>query len=137
MPRNPESTKILLMKGKKHLTKAEIAARQEAEAALLIGSDKVACPAWLDAVARREWRRIVPELKRLELISNVDVTSLAIYCDAVSKYVLEVEDRLKWAPVIRSYITEFGLSPSSRLKLRPPQQKEKPKTAFEKEFGEV
>lgn len=138
MPRKPESTRVLLLKGKKHLTKAEIEARLEAESLLRIDSDKVKCPSWLDDEAKKEWRRLVPELKSLELLTNVDVTSLAIYCDAVSKYISAPDDaRLKWAQVIRQYLAEFGLSPSARLKLRPPEKKEKPKSEFDKKFGDV
>ena len=164
MPRKRESTNVILLKGNKaHLTRAQIAARQEAEAALYIGSNKVACPAWLDAVARREWRRIVPDLKRLDLLSNVDVTSLAVYCDAVSHYIRASmasrpretksdtdpeqaemvvcadagKDAQKWAGIIRSFLAEFGLSPSARLKLRPPEKKEAPQTPFQKKFGHL
>lgn len=40
------------------------------------------CPRWLSAEAKAEWRRIVPELDRLGLVTLVDRTALAAYCQA-------------------------------------------------------
>lgn len=45
------------------------------------------CPAWLDATARREWRRISPELERLGLLTGVDLAGLANYCNLFSTIV--------------------------------------------------
>jgi P27 family predicted phage terminase small subunit len=37
-------------------------------------------PAHLDALARKEWRRIAPELELLGLVSRIDAAALAMYC---------------------------------------------------------
>lgn len=37
-------------------------------------------PEWLNKDARLEWRRIGPELERLGLISKIDRSALALYC---------------------------------------------------------
>lgn len=44
-------------------------------------------PTWLDREAAAEWRRVVPELHRLGLLSKVDRAVLATYCSAWSKFV--------------------------------------------------
>lgn len=56
------------------------------------------CPAFLDDIGKVEWKRIVPELDRLGLITIVDRIALAGYCDAYSK----------WRKAIK-YIQENGL----------------------------
>lgn len=45
------------------------------------------CPAWLDAEAKREWRRIAPTMARMGLLTEVDAAVLAAYCAAVSELV--------------------------------------------------
>jgi P27 family predicted phage terminase small subunit len=44
-------------------------------------------PTWLSKEARNEWRRIVPELRRLGLLTLVDRTALAAYCQAHAELV--------------------------------------------------
>ena len=44
-------------------------------------------PSWLDREGKAEWRRIVPELERLGLLSTLDRAVLSAYCDVWSKFV--------------------------------------------------
>lgn len=44
------------------------------------------CPAWLDKLARREWRRIVPVLDKLGLLTHADMSALAGYCQSYSRW---------------------------------------------------
>ncbi len=46
-----------------------------------------ACPSWLDREGKAEWKRVVPELDRLGLLSKLDRAVLAAYCDVWSKFV--------------------------------------------------
>lgn len=45
-------------------------------------------PIWLiDDVAKKEWRRIVKELEKINLIGNLDRNNLGGYCNAFANYV--------------------------------------------------
>ena len=43
-------------------------------------------PRWLGVIARTEWRRIVPELERLGLLTVIDLGTLEIYCDLYERW---------------------------------------------------
>lgn len=45
-------------------------------------------PTWLSTEAKAEWKRVVPELDELGILSTVDRAVLAAYCDAWAKFVL-------------------------------------------------
>ena len=105
------------------------------------------CPAWLSADARTEWDRVTPELERLGLLTVVDMVSLAAYCQSYARWV-EAERVLsekgitheytnkagetnvtarpevgiadKYLKHVKAFCSEFGLSPSSRVRIRLP-----------------
>jgi len=45
------------------------------------------CPPHLDKMARKEWRRFSPTLARLGLITEVDGSAFAAYCDQFSRWI--------------------------------------------------
>lgn len=167
MAGRPQMPLSVIMGGgnKSHLTKEEIEKRKKAETRLKPKADKVSCPSWLDGVARAEWQRIIGDLKELELVSNLDLTALAMYCDAYSKYRVASELVRKEGPVIefrnatgavnqvkhpavevmktmagiaKSYGAEFGLSFGARARLVPGPEEESKETELEKNgFGDV
>ena len=54
------------------------------------------CPSWLDAEAKREWRRIAPALERIGLLTEIDGTALAgcpVFCAAVHKWGLQKSNK--------------------------------------------
>ena len=53
----------------------------------------LACPSFIKGPARKEWRRIVPELYLLGLLSQLDRAALAAYCIAFGQ-LQEVEHEL-------------------------------------------
>jgi hypothetical protein len=44
------------------------------------------CPQHLNKVARREWRRVTKQLFALGLVTQLDRSALAAYCDAYSRW---------------------------------------------------
>lgn len=105
------------------------------------------CPSFLDREAKAEWKRVTPELDRLGLLTKIDRSTLAAYCQTWSDYHKAVEQVKKEGTVIsvsmgkygkkkiknprvlvmneaRSalyrYAALFGLSPSSRADLTTP-----------------
>jgi P27 family predicted phage terminase small subunit len=144
-----------------NITKAERERREKAEARLNVGAGKVRCPAWLDPAARRVWRALVAELKKLELVTNLDVAALAVLADAIARHreaaalvaeqgpVITPEGGrpmqnpavlivAKYAGIIRQYGAAFGLDPGGRAKLAATLPEPEPEpTQFEMMFGNV
>ena len=103
------------------------------------------CPAWLQPKAKREWRRIVPELERMGLLTLVDRAALAMYCQEWARYVDAQAQIDKYGSVLKAtgsgyvqpspYVAiarqalsackafgvEFGLTPSSRGRMTVPE----------------
>lgn len=103
------------------------------------------CPTHLCAKARREWRRIGQELAAVGMITRVDRAALAAYCAAYARwadaetkaqeqgilvktngqvmtnpYIRVAESAMK---LMRQFLVEFGLTPSSRSRLSAPAPK--------------
>lgn len=163
--RKAQPINVIAMNGKKHLTKAEIESRRAAENRIKPKSHRIRPPDWLNDEAQQEFRRIIKEMKDLDVITNVDVDALAVYCDAYTAYVectriietdgimITVRDddgnitaqyphpllskKRQLAEQMKAQATELGLTPSSRAKIAMPKEKLKPKTEFESRFGGV
>lgn len=105
-------------------------------------------PSWILPEAKREWNRIVPQLERLGLLTELDRSLLAGYCQAWGRYVQAqrelakagltyVNDRgqVKRHPVaniadnyaeeMRKIALQFGLTPSSRGRITFADQEER------------
>lgn len=103
------------------------------------------CPSWLDREAKREWKRVAPELERLGLLTVVDGAALAAYCQAYARWVKaekilqekgltfetpngyeqqrpEVSIANKSMQIIRAFCAEFGLTPSARARMTLPDE---------------
>jgi P27 family predicted phage terminase small subunit len=141
MPRQPVSVE----NNKKHLTIAEKQRRENNEQAVKPKrKGKIVCPDYLDDIAKAEFNRIVKEFKDLDIITSIDSTSLAICCDAYSKWkqatefvnrtgLLKVKenrygdksiennpaikDALRYGELYRKMTIECGLTPNARLRL--------------------
>ncbi|ABS40727.1 phage terminase, small subunit, P27 family [Clostridium botulinum F str. 230613] len=148
-PRQP--TDLLLVKGKKHLTKAEIEDRKSKE--IKAPSDKVKAPSYLPADLKKEFNKIAKELKEIGIITNLDIDALARFIIAKKMY-LELTKQILEKPELmivdkdivttqdklfkqcRSSASDLGLTISSRCKLVIPKKEEpNKKTEEEKLFG--
>jgi P27 family predicted phage terminase small subunit len=102
------------------------------------------CPDWLCDEAKAEWQRIVPELDAMGLLSRVDRPALAAYCTGWSRWVEAELQVKKFGAIVKSpekgfpmkspylsiadqameamrkFMVEFGLTPSSRSRIRVP-----------------
>ena len=133
----PQPTNIRILHGnpgKRAFNKQEPQPRRE----------RPSCPRWLKGEARKEWKRVVPELDRLGLLTIVDRAGLATYCQAWSRYVeaealldkygsiLKAKDSEYFqvspyatiskqnALLVKGFCQEFGLTPSSRTRISAP-----------------
>ena len=122
-------------------------------------ADSGYCPKHLTRLARAEWRRVVPELKRVGLFTIVDRAALEAYCecyatwrqaqDGLAEHGLTCETE-KGFPMqrpevaiannalkqLRTFMGEFGMTPSSRTRVRGIGVKPQP-SRFEKFIEET
>jgi len=112
------------------------------------------CPTHLSETAKKEWIRIVPELLNLGLLTNIDRAALAAYCQAFGRWV-DAENVINEKGVLyktaagnvitspmlwvankameqmHKFLTEFGLTPSSRARIAGGNSPPKPSDPFE------
>lgn len=103
------------------------------------------CPAWLDDEAKTAWKRIVPQLRDMGVLTLIDADALTNYCDTWSRWkkaVLFIQKNgevfvqkddsgavkyIQQLPqvaiarnllaVLNRYQQEFGLTPAARSRL--------------------
>ena len=97
-----------------------------------------ACPSFLNAAAKAEWKRIAPKLRDLGLLTHLDRAALASYCQAYGRW-KEAEEavtsllvKTKQGGVIQNpllgianramdqmnrALVELGMTPSSRTRV--------------------
>ena len=146
------------------MTKDEIEKRREAENLLKAAKDKLKPPNWLGKIARKEFKFIIDETRNIELLSNLDLHTLSIYCNVYEQHIqmnnLILSDGIMVAanksseavitshPLfirqnqlvdqMRKMQTELGLSPSARAKISLNKvNAEKPKDTIEERFGNL
>lgn len=138
--RKKEPVNVLIEKGKKHLTKDEIKKRKDEE--LVNFSDNIAIPKSLDKKFHKEFLYYVEELKRLDIISNLDVEILEKYLiikdlhnkcikalstgdNFMDKDLVLIQD--KYFKQLITLSRELGLTITSRCKLVVPKKDEENK----------
>lgn len=97
------------------------------------GSGDTTPPAWLAPLAREHWEELAPILSRGRVLTEADRSALAVLCD---DYSLWRTDRILGHKAKDRYIRmlcEFGLTPSSRSRIKAPP--EKPKDELELFLG--
>ncbi len=94
-----QPTELLLLKGKKHLTKKEIEDRKSSE--IKAPNDKVEPPSYLTTKKLKdEFNKIADELVDIGIMSNLDVDALARFIFAQKMYQDLTKQLLKMKPII-------------------------------------
>ncbi len=114
---------------RKHLTKAELAARKGAESGLKREKRVVLhVPKWLGAEARKIFQATRRRLRGLEILDPADADLLALYSDAIYRYrelinaahpadTKEITAAQAWSRLALSYAEKLGISASARARL--------------------
>lgn len=143
---------LIKAKGAKHLTKAEIAEREQTEIKPI--TDDIIAPSYLTKKQKETFYKIADQLKALRIMGETDVDALARYITANDFYINAVKNmrskKVKddailfeaWAKIqeryfkqCRSAANDLGLTISSRCRLVVPERKaETPKENKFKKF---
>ena len=81
-PREPIA--LVQAKGKKHLTKAEIAERQASEVQPC--TDEIVAPSYLTAAQRKQFDKLAGQLQKIKIMGETDADALARYVTAQTFY---------------------------------------------------
>lgn len=148
-----------------NLTKEDKERKRLEEQMIKTGAEDLGkAPSWLiNAVAKREYKRILKDLKKIEIVGNLDLSNLAGYCNAYAMYrkateelaggelivertssqgtTYEAENPLimiqkKYAEEMRKFASMCGLTIDSRLKAASVKV-EKIEDEIEDEFGDI
>lgn len=149
---------------KAHLTLIERQNKKMEEETVTTGKGHLKTPPeWLiNDVARKEWRRIVRELNKIDIVGNLDYANLGGYCNAYANYI-KATDILKeqtyyidretrngvivvknpmvdiqttYAAEMRKFASLCGLTIDSRLKAAVTKT-EKTEEMISKKFGNI
>lgn len=88
---------LVVAKGKKHLTKAEIEQRENSE--VVAPNDKVKPPTYLTADLKKKFRKLAKELLEIKLVANVDCDALARLLIAQDQYI-EITEQIRETPLM-------------------------------------
>lgn len=144
MPGRPR--KIIQMSTRK-ISRSDRVERAEQEARLKLGRDELKPPSWLDAAAKKEFRRCARNFEEIGILDNLDLSTLALYADAYSHVqqlgkILRGADGAmdkaeaplrayeKYAKLMMQCSTKLGIATVDRLKLVTPVEKEKKVNKF-------
>lgn len=164
MGRNKEPVKLLQLKGKTHLTKAEIEKREKSEVQII--AEDVFPPAFLNKKQKDEFNKIAEKLKALGIMSDLDCDVLARYIKAEANFILyeklvaktqkellktnesdienDIVDKLMKYEKLKntafnqchSCASALGMTITSRCKIVVPQARDEPKkNKFERFIG--
>lgn len=105
----PRGRKSLEMQ-KKHLTNEEKVQKEQQEEMLVLGKEQLKkAPSWLiDDIAKKEFRRVVKEIDKIDILGNLDLNNLGGYCNSYSLY-LKATAELQDKPLISKKMTKSGI----------------------------
>lgn len=85
-----QPTDLVLVKGRKHLTKSEIEERKNNE--IKAKNDKVKPPNYLSKDEKKEFKKIAKELIEIGIMSNLDIDCLSFFIKTRSEYLRVTKD---------------------------------------------
>lgn len=111
-------------------------------------------PDYLGRVGKREWSRVVPLLKQMNILSVTDLAALAAYCDTYERWLQAREDLAKdgeeqvdkrgvrrktpasmrvdnMTRLLRQLANEIGLTPRGRARITVPSHDDNPIDEFD------
>ena len=88
-----QPTALVELKGKKHFTKAELEERKNAE--VDADTDNIVPPDYLTKKQAGEFFALADELKRCEIMTNLD-------CDALARFIVARSDYADYVKLVRS-----------------------------------
>jgi len=148
-PRQP--IELVIAKGKKHLSKAEIEERRKQE--IKASNDNIEAPSYLPNNLKEEFNNIASELNRLNIMTNLDVDTLARFVISKAMYLKLTSDIMKDTTLLqdvkvlnnqdklfkqcRASAMDLGLTISSRCRLVIPtvEKQEKELSLEDRLFG--
>lgn len=84
--------------------KEKIKERQLQEKRIKLDNENLKAPAYLVEAARVEFERVVAEASKIEILDNLDLSILAIYCNAYAQY-LEITEEIFKEKISHRYVT--------------------------------
>ena len=165
MARPREPIDLVIAKGKKNLTKAEIADRRASE--IQPSQDEIVAPSFLTAAQKKKFVKLAGQLQKIRIMGETDCEALARYIIAQDHYERAVKDQrrvykqqpkdgdveemtawLDMAEKVDKRMDRFfkqanatardlGLTISSRCKLQVPIKEEEPKENKFAKFGKA
>ena len=98
------------------------------------------CPSWLEHEAKKEWRRMTKTLEAIGVLTQVDATAFAGYCQAYARWkeaeeflskhgtifktpsgyiqqVPQVSIAQTYLKIMKDFCSEFGLTPAARSRI--------------------
>ena len=98
------------------------------------------CPTWLEAEAKKEWKRLAKQMELLGILTEMDMTAFAGYCQSYARWKEAEEFISKHGTIVKTpsgywqqvpqvsiaqtnlklmlrFSEEFGLTPSSRSRI--------------------
>jgi len=148
--RKPKPTQMHILNGNPSKIRLEDRIGKEVKTKEYGPGEYPKAPEWLDEIAKNEWNRVAPMLSECKLLTEADIKALEAYCKCWSRYV-EAERQMdelgstifqpnqkskyvqqlpqvaiaqKYLKLCKDFMTEFGLTPSSRGRMLLPGEQD-------------
>lgn len=139
--RKPKPTKIHILEGGRKKTHRALPENEPKPDTL---QKLPRAPKELNDVGKKEWKRTGKELQKLGLLTQIDLSAFHVYCEIYSQWVDAVEKTHRFGTLVKShngfpkisdyvsiankasekmakFLTEFGMTPSSRSRINVPK----------------